>query len=121
MTSVAPSGSGMLVMSMITPSRRSMRAAIGSRSSIAVTAARKLRHTALSSCSAWHQAVTCFDVRMLVERLGRELPHALEGRIVQPHAAVAAEHRHRLGQMVERLALHLDQRVVAAMHARGAR
>ena len=55
-------------------------------------------------------------VRMLVERLGRELPHALERRIVQPHAAVRAEHRDRFGQVIERLALHLDQRVVAAVH-----
>ena len=55
-------------------------------------------------------------MRMLVERLGRQLPHALERRIVQPHAAVAAEHRDRFGQVIERLALHLDQRVVAAVH-----
>ena len=55
-------------------------------------------------------------MRVRVERLGRQLPHALERRIVQPHAAVAAEHRHRFDQVVERLALHLDQRVVAAMH-----
>ena len=43
-----------------------------------------------------------------------ELPHARERRIVQAQAAVAAEHRDRLGEVVERLALHLDQRVVAA-------
>ncbi len=55
-------------------------------------------------------------MRMLIERLGRQLPHALERRIVQPHAAVAAEHRDRFGQVIERLALHLDQRVVAAVH-----
>ena len=57
-TSVAPSGSGIVVKSIITPSRRSMRATIGSRPSMAVTAPRKDRHTLLSSCSAWHQAVT---------------------------------------------------------------
>jgi hypothetical protein len=57
-TSVAPSGSGMVVMSIIMPSRRSMRATIGSRLSIAVTAARKSRHTVLSSCIACAQAVT---------------------------------------------------------------
>ncbi len=57
-----------------------------------------------------------FDVRVLVERLRRQLPHALERRIVQPHAAVRAEHRDRLAEMVERLALHLDQSIVAAMH-----
>ena len=32
---------------------------------------------------------------------------------MQPQAAVAAEHRDRFGQVVERLALHADQRVVA--------
>ena len=53
---------------------------------------------------------------MLVERLGRQFPHALERRIVQPHAAVRAEHRDRFGQVIERLALHLDQRIVAAVH-----
>src|SRR5450830_1108253 len=85
-TSVAPSGSGMVVMSIIMPSRRSMRATIGSRLSIAVTASRKLRHTVLSSC------IAC------------------------AHAVIAAEHRDRFGQVIERLALHLDQRVVAAVH-----
>ena len=35
---------------------------------------------------------------------------------MQAHAAVAAEHRDRFGQVIERLALHLDQRVVAAVH-----
>ena len=55
-------------------------------------------------------------MRMLIERFVRQLPHALERRIMQPDAAVAAEHRHRLGQMIERLALHLDERVVAAVH-----
>ena len=38
-----------------------------------------------------------------------------EGRIVQPQPAVAAEHRDRLGEIVERLALHADQRVVAPL------
>ena len=87
-TSVAPSGSGMVVMSIIMPSRRSMRATIGSRSSIAVTAARRFRQTVLSSCMRLRPGGHRLDVRMLVERLGRELPHALERRIVQPHAAV---------------------------------
>ena len=44
-----------------------------------------------------------------------EPPHAGERRIVQPQPAVAAEHRDRLGQIVERLALHPDQRVEAAL------
>ena len=55
-------------------------------------------------------------MRALVERLRLQFPHAGEGRVVQAHAAVGREHRDRFGQMVERFALHLDQRVVAPMH-----
>ena len=33
---------------------------------------------------------------------------------MQPHPAVAAEHRNRLGQVVERLALHADECIEAA-------
>ena len=47
--------------------------------------------------------------------LGVEPPHAGERRIVQPQPAVAAEHGDRLGEVVERLALHADQRVEAAL------
>jgi hypothetical protein len=35
---------------------------------------------------------------------------------VQPQPAVAAEHRDRFGEIVERFALHADQRVVAPGH-----
>src|SRR6185437_2134757 len=56
----------------------------------------------------------CLDVRTLVKRLGIELPHPLERRIVQPHAPVAAEYRHCFGKVVERFALHLDERFEAA-------
>ena len=35
---------------------------------------------------------------------------------MQAHAPVGRKHRDRLGQVIERLALHLDQRIVAAMH-----
>ena len=53
------------------------------------------------------------DMRSLGKRLGRQPPHRAERRIVQPQAAVAAEHRDRFGEIVERFALHADQRVKA--------
>ena len=56
-----------------------------------------------------------FDMRALGQHFGRELPHARESGIVQPQPAVAREHRDRFGQIVERLALHADQRVEAAL------
>ena len=52
-------------------------------------------------------------MRALGERLGVELPHVDERRIVQPQPPVGAEHRDRFDEIVERLALHADQRVVA--------
>ena len=58
----------------------------------------------------------CFGVRMLIERIGGELPHALERRIVQAHAAVRTKHRHRFGQVIERFALHFDECVIAPVH-----
>ncbi len=55
-----------------------------------------------------------FDVRTLAQHGGIDPPHARESRIEQAYAPVAAEHRERLGQVVEGLALHVDQRVEAA-------
>ncbi len=54
-------------------------------------------------------------MRALGERFRRQFPHLLEGRIVQPQPPVAGEHRDRFGEIVERLALHADQRVEAAL------
>ena len=51
------------------------------------------------------------DMRLFAQRLGRQLPHLGEGRIEQLRAAVAAEHRDRFGEIVERFALHPDQAV----------
>ena len=45
----------------------------------------------------------------------RQLPHVREHRVEQPHPAVAAEQRDRLGEIVERFALHPDQGVEAAL------
>ncbi len=56
-----------------------------------------------------------FDMRPVGEIGGIEPPHLHEGRIEQPQPAIAAEHRDRFGEIVERLALHPDQRVVAAL------
>ena len=50
-------------------------------------------------------------MRLLVQRLRRKPPHAGEGRIEQPHAAVAAEHGDAFGEVVERFALDADQGV----------
>ncbi len=55
-------------------------------------------------------------MRMLIERLKRQLPHTLERRIVQSDASVTAEHRDRFGKVIERLALHFNECVVAAIH-----
>src|SRR5262249_615742 len=41
-------------------------------------------------------------------------PHARERRVRKTQPAVAAEYGHRLGEVVERLALHADQSIVAA-------
>ena len=55
-------------------------------------------------------------MRPLGQRLAASSLHIVrEGRIVQPQPAVAGEHRDRFGEIVERLALHADQRVVAAL------
>ena len=49
-------------------------------------------------------------MRLGPELRGREPPDVGEDGIEQPEPPVGAEHRHRLGQMVERLALQLGQR-----------
>ena len=54
-------------------------------------------------------------MRPLGELLRIEPPHPRECRIVEPQPAVAAEHRHRLGQIVEGFALHADQSIEAAL------
>ena len=46
---------------------------------------------------------------------GRDVPELLEGLVVQPQAAVGAEHRHGVGELVERRLLHLDQGVVLGL------
>ncbi len=54
-----------------------------------------------------------FDVRAVGQGFGSKPPHLRERGIVQPQPAVAAEHRDGFGQVVQRFALHADQRVVA--------
>ena len=54
------------------------------------------------------------DVRLFLERFRRQLPHLRESRVEQLDAAVAAEHRDRFGEIVERLVLDPGQPVEAA-------
>ena len=112
---VAPSGSGTVAQSITMPSRRSMRAAdrlaIVDRGDRAAQFAPQRIVVVQGLAPGRHR----LDMRPLRQRLGRELPHPLEGRIVQADAAVRCEHRDRLRKVIERLALHLDQRVVAAV------
>ena len=53
-------------------------------------------------------------MRLFLQRFRRQLPHFLEGGIEQFDAAVAAEHRDRFRQIVQRLVLDPGQPVVAA-------
>ncbi len=46
---------------------------------------------------------------------GRHVPEPGEGLVVQPQPPVRAEHRHRVGELVERRLLHLDQRIVLGL------
>ena len=55
------------------------------------------------------------DMRTLLQRGRIELPHLREHRIEQPQPPVAREHRDAFRQVVERLALHADQRLEAAL------
>ena len=50
------------------------------------------------------------DMRLCLERIRRQPPDIGEHRVEQPQPAIGAEHRHRLGEMVERLALQLRKR-----------
>ena len=69
------------------------------------------RQVAASSNSGLHQASTVSICGCSPQRLRRQLPHLGEGRIEQLRAAVAAEHRDRFGEVVERFALNPDQAV----------
>ena len=51
---------------------------------------------------------------LLLQRFRRQLPHFLESGIEQFDAAIAAEHRDRFSQIVERLVLDPRQPVIAA-------
>ncbi len=53
------------------------------------------------------------DMRLLPQRLGRQLPHPGECRVEQLRAAIAAEHRNRLGEIIEGFTLDPDQAVIA--------
>ena len=53
-------------------------------------------------------------MRLFLQRFRRQLPHLREGGIEQFDAAIAAEHRDRFGEIVERLVLDPGQPVEAA-------
>ena len=108
---VAPSGSGMVMQSSTLPSLRSSFSGTSTRFSIAVIASRSVRQVAASSNNGLHQASTVSICGCSRKRLGRQLPHFRECRIEQLRAAVAAEHRDRFGEIVERFPLHPDQTV----------
>ena len=55
-----------------------------------------------------------FDMRLLAQCLRRQLPHPGEGRIKQLRSAVAAEHRNRFAEIVQRFTLHPDQPIEPA-------
>ena len=90
-------------------------AANGSRSSMAVMAARSACQSGLVAVQRLAAADHRLDVRPLGQRSRRQLPQPREDRVEQPQAAVAAEHRDRLRQIVEGFALHPDQGIVAAL------
>ena len=100
---------------MTRPSSRSMRPEIEARfSSTPATLAVKRRHMASSSCGRRQAATIVGDVRAVGEQRRVERPDGGEGRVVEAQPAVRAEHRDALAEVVEGLALHADQRVVAA-------
>jgi len=83
------------------------------RSSSAVTAERCARQVASSRCSGRHQAITVSIWGRWTSLVDSRHMRSNAG-CVQPHPPVAAEHRDRLGQVVERLALHADERIEPA-------
>ena len=111
------------------------RGAVGQRHRGVVDDALSGRTICPSSCSRWSEndvdgaADACpgrrvvvelaglqdelVDVRLLGERAARQLPDLGESRVEQLEAPVGAEHRDAFLEAVERLALHVDQGVVA--------
>ncbi len=85
-----------------------------SRWPMAVTARAQRAHGLVFAVAAATPGDDGFDMRAFGQRLGRKFPHLGESRIVQPQTAVARKHRDRFREIVERLALHADQRVIAA-------
>ena len=55
------------------------------------------------------------DVRTLAQRAARQAPDLREGRVEELQAPVGGEHGDAFLQAVERLALHVDQGIVAAL------
>ena len=108
---VAPSGSGMVMQSSTLPSLRSSFSgtcdAVLDRGDRLAQRPPGQRVVEQRLAPGFHG----LDMRLLLQRFRRQLPHFRESRIEQLRAAIAAEHRDRFGEIVERLALDPDQAV----------
>ena len=93
------------------PSLRSSFSDTCVRLSIAVIASRSARQVRRVVEQRQAPGFHGLDVRLFLERVRRQLPHLRESRVEQFHPAVAAEHRDRFGEIVERLVLDPGQPV----------
>ena len=111
--STLPSGSGIVASCSVEPSERSVEplqaASAVMRAIIRVAHRRPVSGVVVEVADLLDDVA---DMRLAVEIRFGEAPDPAIGRIVQFEPSVAAEHGDRLEQIVERLALHLDQRVV---------
>ena len=108
---VAPSGSGMVMQSSTLPSLRSSFSGTCDPVLDRGDGLAQRRQVTASSSKRPAPGFHGLDMRLLAQRLRRQLPHLRERRIEQLRAAVAAEHRDRLGEIIERFTLHPDQAV----------
>ena len=83
-------------------------------SSKPVTAETKLPATGSRESSASHHGRIAVMCVLCATTSLRQRPQRGEGRVGKADAAIRAEHRDAFGQIVERFALHPDERVVAA-------
>ncbi len=111
---VAPSGSGMVMQSSTLPSLRSSFSGTCARFSIAVIASRSARQVSASSNSGLHQASTVSMCGCSFSASADSFHIFAKAGLNSCDAAIAAEHRDRFGEIVERLVLDPDQPVEAA-------
>ena len=111
--SVAPSDSGVVVHSSTLPSLRSSLSATASTVVDAGDRAPQRLPARGIIIERLAPLLHGLDVRLMLHRIERQPPHPRERGIEQARAAVGAEYRDRLGEVVERLALDADHRGVA--------